>query len=175
MIKKLLTKIKYHNDPVAFARSLGVKMGEGTKIFENVSSTFGSEPWLIELGDFVEISAGVRFITHDGAVWVVRNKECKKDIDVFGKITVGDNCFIGINAVILPGVTIGNNCIIATCAVVAKDVPDNSVVGGVPAKIIKTYDDYYSSTIKKAVPTKYMSAQQKKKYLKENFPKWNIE
>lgn len=52
-------------------------------------------------------------------------------------IVIGDDVWIGANAVILPGVTIGKHCVVAAGAVVNKDVPDNCVVGGVPAKIIK--------------------------------------
>lgn len=53
-------------------------------------------------------------------------------------ITIGDDCWIGGNAVICPGVTIGNRCIIAAGAVVVKDIPDNCMVGGNPAHLIKT-------------------------------------
>ena len=52
-------------------------------------------------------------------------------------IVIGDDVWIGANAVILPGVTIGKHCVVAAGAVVNKDVPDSCVVGGVPAKIIK--------------------------------------
>ncbi len=52
-------------------------------------------------------------------------------------VVIGDDVWIGANAVILPGVTIGKHCVVAAGAVVTKDVPDNSLVGGVPAKIIK--------------------------------------
>ena len=55
-------------------------------------------------------------------------------------ITIGDNCWFGAGAMVMPGVTIGDNCVIAAGAVVAKDVPDNSLVGGVPAKLIRTLD-----------------------------------
>ncbi|WP_088071078.1 maltose O-acetyltransferase [Gottfriedia luciferensis] len=56
----------------------------------------------------------------------------------FGKpVTIGDNVWIGGRAIINPGVKIGNNVVIASGAVVTKDVPDNVVVGGNPAKIIK--------------------------------------
>ena len=52
-------------------------------------------------------------------------------------VTIGDDVWIGANAVILPGVTIGTHCVVAAGAVVTKDVPDCCVVAGVPAKIIK--------------------------------------
>lgn len=53
-------------------------------------------------------------------------------------VTISDDVWIGANAVILPGVTIGRHSVIAAGAVVTKDVPDNTLVGGVPAKVIKS-------------------------------------
>lgn len=53
-------------------------------------------------------------------------------------VVIGDDVWIGANAVILPGVTIGNHCVVAAGAVVTKDVPDGTLVGGVPAKVFKT-------------------------------------
>ena len=69
-------------------------------------------------------------------------EETGKRIDQQGvstnPVVIGDDVWIGANAVILPGVTIGNHCVIAAGAVVTKDVPPHSLVAGVPAKIIKT-------------------------------------
>ena len=56
------------------------------------------------------------------------------------KVTLGKNVWVGAHATILPGVTVGDNAVIAAGAVVTKDVPANTVVAGVPAKIIKTID-----------------------------------
>ena len=56
-------------------------------------------------------------------------------------VNIGNDVWIGGNCTILPGVTIGNNVVIAAGAVVTKDVPDNSVVGGVPAKVIKQIEN----------------------------------
>jgi acetyltransferase-like isoleucine patch superfamily enzyme len=53
-------------------------------------------------------------------------------------VVIGDDVWIGANAVILPGVTIGRHCVVAAGAVVTKDVPDNTVVGGIPAKVLRT-------------------------------------
>ena len=52
-------------------------------------------------------------------------------------VVIGDDVWIGTNAVILPGVTIGSHCVVAAGAVVTKDIPDHTLVGGVPAKVIK--------------------------------------
>lgn len=55
-------------------------------------------------------------------------------------ITIGDNCWFGAGAMVMPGVTVGDNCVVAAGAVVTKDVPDDSLVGGVPAKLIRSLD-----------------------------------
>ena len=59
-----------------------------------------------------------------------------------GKISIGDNTFIGADTIVMPNVKIGKNCIIGTRSVVTKDVPDNTVYAGNPAKFICTLDDY---------------------------------
>ena len=59
------------------------------------------------------------------------------DLELTAPIAVGDDVYIGVNAVILPGVTIGNRCIIGAGAVVTKSIPGNSVAVGVPAKVVK--------------------------------------
>lgn len=58
-----------------------------------------------------------------------------------GKVVIGDNVFVGMGSIILPGVTIGNNVVVGAGTVVSKDIPDNSVAVGAPMKIIGTYDD----------------------------------
>lgn len=120
--------------PVAYARKIGVSVGKGVRIFSLHPGAFGSEPYLISIGDNVIITAGVRFITHEGSVFLFREEFPK--LDVMGPISVGANTFIGMNAIIMPGVSIGNNCIVGAMSLVTKNVPDGSVVGGNPAKII---------------------------------------
>lgn len=130
---------------VKYAKSIGVNLGNNVRLMKNVN--FGSEPYLITIGDNVTISYDVGLITHDGATWVFRNNEEYKNIVKYGKIKIGNNCFIGARSILLPGVTIGNNCVVAAGSVVTKKFPDNVVIGGNPAKIIKTTDEY----IKKCV------------------------
>lgn len=55
-------------------------------------------------------------------------------------VVIGNDVWIGANSVILPGVTIGSHCVVAAGAVVTKDVPSNTVVGGIPAKVLKTLE-----------------------------------
>jgi acetyltransferase-like isoleucine patch superfamily enzyme len=106
------------------------------------STILPAEPFLVSLHNNVAISAGVRLITHSAA-HVVYNYE--EDTDEYicrhDKIEIHDNVYIGADVIINMGVTIGSNVIIAAGSIVTHDIPDNSVVAGVPAKIIGTYED----------------------------------
>lgn len=90
----------------------------------------------VEIGSNVNLAQGivVTALNHNFT-------DCAKRIDEQGvstaKVTIGNDVWIGANATVLPGVTIGNHCVVAAGAVVTKDVPSYSLVGGVPAKILK--------------------------------------
>jgi acetyltransferase-like isoleucine patch superfamily enzyme len=101
VIQKIWLKVLSEFAPLKYAQKVGVKFGKGCKF---IKPYFGTEPFLIEIGDHVEITAGVTFITHDGSVWVFREKF--PEIDFFGPIKIGNNVFIGTGAIILPNVTI---------------------------------------------------------------------
>ncbi|BFL47584.1 acyltransferase [Lactonifactor longoviformis] len=167
----VLNRIK-KKDNVSVARDMGVKIGKDCLILSNPYRCFGSEPYLVELGDHVEITGGCQFVTHDGGVWTIRVQEGCEKVDKFGKITVGDNVFIGINSIILPGVKIGNNCVIGAGAVVTKNIPSGEVWGGVPAKFISTYEQYMKKSIKEADFTKGLIPEEKKKAIQEKHPEW---
>lgn len=153
---------------IALLRLTGVKIGKNCKIFK---ASWGSEPYLIELGDHVVISNGTRFITHDGGVWVFREKYPR--IDLFGKIMIGNNVCIGLNVIILPNTQIGDNCIVAAGSVVKGKIPENSIVYGNPAKVIMPL--YIQERLilmsKFKFETKGMSYRSKKKILKSFFDK----
>lgn len=167
-IKELfLNKIIFRGNNVAFARSLGAKVGERTKILTRPADLLGSEPYLVTIGSHVEITSGVRFITHDGGVWVLR--DAYPEVDVFGKIEIGDNVFIGFNSIVMPGVRIGNNCVIGAGSVVTKSIPPNSIAAGVPAKVIKSFSDYERSSLARSLGTKNMGAKEKRDYLVKHF------
>ena len=144
---------------VVLARKMGVRAGENCEIFGDVQ--LGSEPYLIELGNNVRVTSNVKFVTHDGGLWVIRNLYGIKNIDSFGKIVVGNNVHIGWNTVIMPGVTIGDNCVIGVGAVVTKNIPSNSVAVGVPARVIETIDEYYNKSKDTYVDTYGMSKDEK--------------
>ncbi len=170
MIKKIIYKFKYYTcsfeKRAEYLRGGGVKIGSNSEIYPNVS--FGSEPYLIELGDNVRIASNCVLTTHDGGLWVLRNNGKLPNSDKFGKIKVGNNVHIGINTIIMPGVTIGDNVVIGAGAVVTKDLPSNSVAVGVPARVIETIDDYYEKNKNKVVYTKNMNFDEKKDYIQKN-------
>ena len=72
-IRKKILKIFYLNNPLKIARKIGVSVGDGCRILDDPFSVFGSEPFLVTIGNHVSISSGVRFITHNGALWVFRD------------------------------------------------------------------------------------------------------
>ena len=139
-LKRIQRYLLKRNNPLKYVRKIGVTVGEHCKMIG--SPDFGSEPWLISIGDHTEISCQVVFITHDGATWVFRNADVYKNTLKFGRIRIGSNCFIGARSTILPGVTIGDNCIVGACSLVNKNIPAGEVWGGVPARFIMTTKEY---------------------------------
>ncbi|MDM1541804.1 acyltransferase [Empedobacter sp. 189-2] len=160
MIKRLINKYKrtfYSCEK--FARWQGVKIGKGCKI---ATKDFGSEPYLIEIGNNVRVTHNVKFFNHGGG-WVLRNKYPK--FDFFGRIKIGDNVYIGNSTIILAGVTIGNNVIVGAGSVVTKSIPNDSVAGGNPAKVICTIEQFEEKYIKYNLDTKGYLAPKKRDYL----------
>lgn len=138
MIKSLLNKLF----PYQMAVRNGMKVGKGVSLASKHSVIFGTEPYLIELGNYVRLSGNICFVTHDGGTWAFRYREEYKNVFKYGRIIVGDHSFIGYGSTILPGVTIGKNCVIGAGSVVTKNVPDGSVVCGVPARLVCTTEAY---------------------------------
>src|SRR5690606_8062750 len=122
----------------------------------------GSEPYLISIGNRVQITDGVKIFTHGGG-HVLREKY--PDIDFFGKVVIKDNVYIGNNCLIMPGVTIGSNVLVAAGSVVTKSVPDGVVVGGNPAKVLGNITDCEEKMLSKNVASKGMNKTEKEKYL----------
>lgn len=102
---------------------------------------------LISLGDNVHLATHVLLVTHDAAHMCINNlddavtggRKCKEKI---GCIDIGNNVFVGSNVTILYGVKIGNNVVIGAGSIVNRDIPDNSVAAGVPARVIGSFDDF---------------------------------
>jgi len=92
----------------------------------------------VRIGDYVMIGPHTLIATVNHPISPMGRR---KHLSVAKPVTIGNDVWIGGNVTILPGVTIGNNVIVAAGAVVTKDVPDNSLVGGVPAKLIRTIEN----------------------------------
>lgn len=85
--------------------------------------------------------------------------------DCFGKVKIGSNVYIGTNALIMPGVTVGNNVLIAAGSVVTHSVPNDVVIGGNPACVICSIDDYYNKNKRYNLGTKGLTYIEKRKVL----------
>lgn len=125
----------YSKGSVAYAKMKGVKIGDNCRIY---TKSWGSEPFLITIGNKVTITSGVKILTHDGSTWLIRDSEGNR-YQHYAPVTIGNNVFIGVNTIIMPGITIGSNVIIGAGSVVTKDIPDNSVAVGNPARVISSF------------------------------------
>ncbi|WP_256789231.1 glycosyltransferase [Frankia sp. AvcI1] len=154
-------------DPVGYARSIGVRLGADCRFIGVTAATFGTEPYLIRLGERVAIADGVRFITHDGAATRLRREH--PDIDVVAPIRVGNDTAIGMNTIIMPGVTIGSDVVIAAGSVVMRDVPARSLVAGAPARVVTDVEQWERRMLARSVGTGAMSPQRKREVFLDRF------
>lgn len=130
----------YDNAYIEICKKRGLKVGKDVIFIE--APAFGSEPYLIEIGDRTKITAGATFINHDGAMYTIRSMDKYKDARNFGRIKIGKNCFVGNNCIFLPGSLMGNNCILGAGSTLNSSMPDNTVYAGTPAKYICTIEEY---------------------------------
>lgn len=134
---------KYTDFTIAeYFRSQGARIGENNRL--EIRSV-GPEPYLVSIGNHCTVANNVSFVTHDGGVWVFTEEI--PDLQKFGPITILDNCFIGMNTILMANVTIGPNAIVGAGAIVTKDVPENSIVAGIPARQISTLDVYREKVV----------------------------
>lgn len=143
--------------PIKYAKKIGVNFLGKVKIYGSIN--FGTEPWLITIGKDCHITDGVKFETHDGGTLLFRKDI--PDLEITKPITIGDECYIGNNVFLLPGVTIGNHCIIGAGAIVSRDIPNNSVAVGVPARVIKTTDEYLEKIKKESLHLGHLKGKEK--------------
>lgn len=168
IIKSLVYRQKSIELKLKKFKKAGGHIGSDCEVFPDVE--FGSEPYLINIGNHVRITNGVKFCTHDGGMWVLRNlgERAIPDSDKFGRIVIGNNVHIGWNTIIMHGVTVGDNVVIGCGAVVTHDIPSNSVAVGVPAKVIKTIDEYLKDNYEKIMHTKFMKQNEKRDFILKN-------
>lgn len=112
------------------------------------------DPKLLRIGNNVVIATNVRFVNHDRADIMLSTMFGKKYMKCYDCIEIGDNVFIGADAIVLPGVKIGNDSIIGAGAVVTKDLPSGKVWGGVPARCIGKFNDFIDARVGNVNPEK---------------------
>jgi acetyltransferase-like isoleucine patch superfamily enzyme len=162
---RMLVLCKWY--PYKYAKEIGVNL-KGSAFFYGITSgCFGSEPWLITLGDNVHITGDCQFLTHDGSTLILR-KEIP-DLELTAPIEIGNDVFIGFRTIILPGVKIGNRCIIGAGSVVNKSIPDNSVAVGNPCKVVRTTDEYLEKIKPLSLGIGHLKGDKKAKVLKQIF------
>ena len=114
-------------------RAAGAKVGENVHIFTKKIDL--NHAFLLQIGNNVTIS-DARILLHDASTKLALG------FSRVGRVVIGDNVFIGADAIILPNVSIGSNVIIGAGTIVSKDIPDNSVCIGAPCRVIEAYSDY---------------------------------
>ena len=159
----LIKKVYWHviASPEKEARHLGVIIGEHCLISTRYWS---SEPYLIEIGNHVQVTDCVSFHTHGGGNSIRKEHP---DFESFGKIIIKDWAYIGAWSHIMPGVTIGEGSLVAAGSVVTKSVPPKTVVGGNPAHYICTTSEYYERNKRYDLGSKRkrLSSKKRKEYL----------
>lgn len=171
-IKDIVRKIIYKERSssqayISYMRSKGAKIGDRVTIFSPKTTNIDmTRPWLIDIGNDVQITEGVTLLTH-GYDWAVLKGVYGEILGSGGGIQIGNNVFIGMKTTILKGVHVGNNVIIGANSLVNKNVPDNCVVAGNPARVIMSLDKYYE----KRKAAQYQEAEELVRLYREHYGK----
>ncbi len=152
--------------PTRYLKKIGLNFTPGElHLYGRVD--FSTEPWIITIGKNVYITDGCKFITHDGGVLILR--QIVPDLEITKPIVIGDNVYFGNNVIVLPGVTIGSNVVVGAGAVVTKDIPDNSVAAGVPARVIKTTEEYFEKCKQESLHLGHLKGAEKDRALRKYY------
>lgn len=177
MISRIITKVfsivedfKWKNYYDTCLRK-GLQLGKEVVLHNGIN--FGSEPYLVQIGDCSRIGEGCLFINHSGGQMLMRKVKAFEDIRIFGRIKIGNDTFIGARVIIHQRVSIGNNCIVGAGSIVNSSIPDNCVFAGVPAVYISTTEEYYEK--KKLENSEYPRELEKDRkkldsFIKEKLP-----
>jgi len=158
ILKKIYRKIFKRKKYLDTLVEKGLKIADSSKITcyspEGIDGLF---PWLVEIGDKTIISTNCNILAHDAALANICG------FSKIGRVTIGNNVYLGNNVTVLPGVKIGNNVIVGAKSLVNKDLEDNSVYVGIPAKRICSIEEFKS---------KHIEAKSKTVFFENNFLYW---
>lgn len=130
---------------IDFLRGKGIEIGDDVEIFNPRTTIIDVQyPWMIKIGNHVKITDGVIILTHDFSWSVIKNyeKSLGEVLGASGKVEIGDNVFIGMNAIITRNVHIGNDVIIGVGSVITSNCESGYVYAGIPARKIMTLEEY---------------------------------
>ena len=157
MIKAFLRKILFREKAtseayIQYLRNLGMSIGEDCTIYAPKNTIIDQQyPWLISIGNHVRITEGVILLTHDYSWSVLKQLKIEElsgaILGAAGEIVIGNNVFIGMNAIVLRGTHIGDNVIIGAGSVVSKDCESGWIYAGNPAKKIITVEEFYKKRL----------------------------
>lgn len=151
-LKELAKKLAYgpkatSDSYIVWLRSKGMVIGDNCAIYAPTKTCIDVQnPWMIEMGDNVQITEGVTILTH-GYDWSVFKGKYGDVLGSAGHVKIGSNVFIGMKATILKGTTIGDNVVIGANSLINKDVPSDCVVAGNPQRIICSIDEYLENDV----------------------------
>ncbi len=157
------TSAKYYK----YLKKKGITLGNNVKFYSPWTISIDTQrPWMIEIGNDVHITAGVKILQH-GYDWAVIQKKYGEVLGSCGKVKIGNNVFIGTNCTILKNVEIGDNVIIGANSLVNKNCIEEGIYAGNPVRYIMSLDDYYKKRKdKQLVEAKELVTQYYKKYNK---------
>ena len=153
MMRSSVKRAKYLKEKAVFA-----SMGDGCSIQKRQLPLY---PNLIKFGNNVHVASNVGFVTHDITHMMLNRSDVEKPMrgrfyEKVGCIEIGDNVFIGSGSRILYDVKIGSNVVIGSGSVVNKDIPDNCVAAGIPAKVIGSFESFVNKRLQEtSYPQEY--------------------
>ena len=153
IIKRIKWRLALTNEIrfIKYLREQGIVIGEKCHFGDPKTITIDlTRPYLVEIGDSVRMNKGFTLLTHDFTTSTLQNVY-NEFIPSSGKVKIGNNVYFAQKCTVLKGVTIGNNCIIGYGSLITKDIPDNSVVNGIPARVVCTIEEYYKKRKEKSL------------------------
>lgn len=145
IIKKAIFPNTYSSEAyITYLKKCGVDIGNHCYVWSPNHTLIDTQrPEMLHIGDYCKITQGVIILSHDYSVSVAK-RVYHEHIGNCAATTIGNNVFIGMNAIILMGSKIGDNCIVGAGAVVSGMFPSNTVIAGNPAKVICSIEDFYN-------------------------------